>query len=299
MNRPLAGTFAGALFGALALAGGATTSASAAPAPDTAPPAPARHAGHALHAGHAAAKPDFAGTVALDNCSGSLVRTPDSKGGDKALVLSNGHCLEEGMPSAGEVITDKSSKRSFTLLDAKGGDAGTVTAEKMAYATMTDTDVSLYQLSTSYDDIKSKYGIKPLELDTGHPTKGHDITVVSGYWKETYGCSVDGFVPKLREADWTMKDSIRYTADCHTKGGTSGSPIIDNSSGKITGINNTLNESGEKCTMNNPCEVDDNGDVTVHKGIGYGQETYLLTKCIGSGNKVDLGLPDCKLPKPQ
>lgn len=296
MRKPLVGAFAGALFGAAALA--ATTATASAGTPhETGSAGQQQQQQH--EARHPAAEPDFAGTVKLDNCSGSLVRMPDSKADDPALVLSNGHCLSEGMPEAGQVIVDKASKRDFTLLDAKGGDKGTVSASRIAYATMTDTDVSLYQLDSSYSDIKSKNGISPLEIDAAHPKKDSKITVVSGYWKEKYGCSVDGFVPELREGDWTMKDSIRYTSECDTKGGTSGSPIVDNSSHKVVGINNTRNEDGEKCTMNNPCEVDKDGRTTVHKGIGYGQETYLFAECVGAGNKIDLDKQGCELPKPK
>ena len=46
---------------------------------------------------------NFAGTVALSNCSGSVVRMPDSEDNDPALVMTNGHCLETGFPGPGEV----------------------------------------------------------------------------------------------------------------------------------------------------------------------------------------------------
>lgn len=281
MKRPLVGTLAAALFGAVAVTGFATNASAAEPQP-----------------AKPAAAPDFAGTVALSNCSGSLVKMPDSKAGDPGLVLTNGHCREAGMPEPGQVVVDEDVKRSFTLLNASGGDAGTLTSTKISYATMTDTDISLYELDSTYEQIKADTGIDALEVDGAHPTKGNAITVVSGYWKETYSCSIDAFVPELREDGWSMKDSLRYTGECDTKGGTSGSPVIDDASGKVTGINNTRNENGEECTLNNPCEVDENGKVTVHEGTAYGQETYTLTKCVGAGNKVDLSLPDCKLPKP-
>ncbi len=41
---------------------------------------------------------NFAGTVSLSNCSGSVVRMPNSAASDPALVLTNGHCLESGFP---------------------------------------------------------------------------------------------------------------------------------------------------------------------------------------------------------
>ncbi|MCX4669559.1 serine protease [Streptomyces sp. NBC_01381] len=240
---------------------------------------------------------DFAGTVALSNCSGSVVRVPDSKPEDPALILSNGHCLESGFPAPGEVVVDQPSSRSFTLLDASGGDAGTVKASKVAYGTMTDTDVSLYELTSTYSDIESKYGIKALELNAARPEQGRKITVASGYWKKLYKCSIDGFAYQLKEGKWTWKDSVRYTPECQTIGGTSGSPVIDDETGKVVAVNNTGNEDGQECTDNNPCEVDENGKVTVRKGINYAQQTYTIVPCVAPGNKIDLSREGCELPK--
>ncbi|MFB7189799.1 serine protease [Streptomyces sp. NPDC056230] len=241
---------------------------------------------------------NFAGTVALSNCSGSVVRTPDSQPNDPALVLSNGHCMESGFPGPGEVVFDQPSTRSFTLLNAAGSGVGTLRASKIAYGTMTDTDISVYQLTRTYAQIESSYGIKALELNTAHPVQGTAITVVSGYWKRTYACNVDGFVYRLKEGSWTWKDSVRYTSACQTIGGTSGSPVIDNATGKVVAVNNTGNEDGQRCTDNNPCEVDESGNVTVRQGINYAQETYGIVPCIGAGNKFDLSRPGCALPKP-
>ncbi|PNE39986.1 S1 family peptidase [Streptomyces noursei] len=288
MYRPLVGTLATAVLGAAALVTAAA-------------PAGAAPVGAAAH--HKPKPPrtqavDFAGTVALDDCSGSIVKMPTSQLNDPALVMTNGHCLESGMPTAGQVIVDQPSSRSFTVLDKSAGDLGSIQATKVVYATMTDTDVTLYETGSTYAQIEQKYGIKPLELSTDHPAKGAGISVVSGYWKKTYTCSIDGFAPTLKEGDWTWKDSVRYTRECNVIGGTSGSPVIDNSTGKVTAINNTINENGERCTVNNPCEVDENGNVTVHNGIGYAEETYGIPKCFGTGNKLDLNAAGCTLPKP-
>ncbi|MFF4476079.1 serine protease [Streptomyces sp. NPDC021218] len=284
MNRSLVGALSALLLGGATLVGAGAapaTAASPAKAPAKAPKAVT-----------------FAGTVALSNCSGSVVRTPGSADTDPALVLSNGHCLESGFPGAGEVIVDKPSTRSFTLLTASGGSAGTVRASKVAYATMTDTDISLYQLTSTYAQIQSAYGIKALPLSDSHPTQGSAINVVSGYWKKIYSCNIDGFAYRLKEGDWTWKDSVRYTSACNTIGGTSGSPVVDPASGKVVAVNNTGNEDGGRCTLNNPCEVDENGAVTVRQGINYAQETYGITKCVTTGNKIDLNLAGCALPKP-
>lgn len=281
MNKPLVGALLSVLFLG---AGVAPAAASTATSPDR---TEAR-----------AAAVTFAGTVALSNCSGSVVRAPSSQPGDPALVLSNGHCLETGFPDPGEVVLNKSSTRSFTLLNAAGSGVGTLRASKIAYGTMTDTDVSLYQLTRTYAQIESSYGIKALELDTVRPAQGKAITVVSGYWKRTYSCAVDGFAYRLKEGVWTWKDSVRYTSACQTIGGTSGSPVIDNATGKVVAVNNTGNEDGQRCTDNNPCEVAEDGTVTVRKGINYAQQTYTLVPCIGAGNQIDLNRAGCALPKP-
>jgi Trypsin-like peptidase domain len=278
MKRHLPGALSAFLLAGAAIAGtGAASAAAASPAPKAS---------------------DFAGTVALSNCSGSVIRMPDSADDDPAFVMTNGHCLESGMPDAGQVIVDQPSSRTFSLLDGSGNSVGTLQATKVAYATMTDTDVTLYQLDSTYAQIQQDYGITALDLSPDHPAQGSAIDVVSGYWTAVYSCAIDGFAPQLKEADWTWKDSVRYTSDCKTIGGTSGSPVVDPATGKVVAVNNTLNEEGQQCTLNNPCEVDDSGQVTVHQGIGYAEETYGITKCVGAGNTIDLDLAGCDLPKP-
>ncbi|MGV9789500.1 trypsin-like serine peptidase [Streptomyces sp. NPDC003435] len=241
---------------------------------------------------------DFAGTVSLSNCSGSVVRLPNSADSDPALVLSNGHCLETGFPQPGQVITGQSSSRTFGLLNSAGTKVATLRANQVVYSTMTDTDVTLYRLTTSYAAIKSSYGINALPLSDTHPVAGSGIKVVSGYWKRIYSCNADGFVYRLKEGGWTWKDSLRYSAACNTIGGTSGSPVIDTATGKVVAVNNTGNEDGQSCTENNPCEVDQNGKVTVRQGINYAQETYQIPACFTTGNKLNLSASGCTLPKP-
>ncbi|WP_405442846.1 serine protease [Streptomyces avidinii] len=289
MKKPLVGALL-----SLLLLGAAATPAVAAPIAPVAPPAPTAPTAP----GAAAVAVTYAGTVALSNCSGSVVRAPSSQPGDLALVLSNGHCLESGFPAAGEVITDRPSTRSFSLLNAAGSKVGTLRASRIAYATMTDTDISIYRLTRTYAQIQSQYGITALTLDDVRPTQGSAIKVVSGYWKRTYSCSVDGLAYRLKEGDWTWKDSVRYTSACNTIGGTSGSPVIDTTTGKVVAVNNTGNEDGARCTVNNPCEVDQNGNVTVRQGINYAQQTYIAVPCIAPGNRIDLNRPGCTLPKP-
>ncbi|MFD4509691.1 trypsin-like peptidase domain-containing protein [Streptomyces sp. NPDC058457] len=246
----------------------------------------------------AAVTVNFAGTVSLSNCSGSVIRFPNSADSDPALVLTNGHCLETGFPEPGEVITGQSSSRTFGLLNSAGTRVATLRANQVVYSTMTDTDITIYRTTTTYAAIKSSYGISPLTVSATHPVAGTAIKVVSGYWKTIYSCNIDGFVYRLKEGDWTWKDSVRYTSACNTIGGTSGSPVIDTSTGQVVAVNNTGNEDGETCTVDNPCEVDENGNVTVRQGINYAEETYIIPACFTTGNVLSLSASGCTLPKP-
>lgn len=243
----------------------------------------------------------LASTIKLDNCSGSLVRYPTSQDSDKAMLLTNGHCYEGGFLSAGEVLVDKASSRSGELLDDAGSSVGTVQADKVLYATMTGNDVALYQLTDTYADIASSTGAKALTISDSKPADKSEISIPSSYWGKTYSCSINGFVGELREGDWTWHDSIRYAfpnPDCETIHGTSGSPIVDNTSLEVVGINNTGNDDGEECTENNPCEVNEDGTTTATQGQNYGQQTYWFTTCLGSDNVIDLSKDGCLLTKP-
>ncbi|GAA0683340.1 hypothetical protein GCM10010193_41540 [Kitasatospora atroaurantiaca] len=240
---------------------------------------------------------DLTATIALSNCSASLVRYPSSVDTDRALMLTNGHCLPT-MPTAGQVIQNASSSRTGTLLNGAGTSLGTVQADKVLYATMTGTDVALYQLTDTYASISTKYGTTALTISDTHPANGSSMFIPSSYWKQVWNCSVNGFVDTLREDQWTWHDSIRYSSGCNTTHGTSGSPIVDATTKRVVGINNTGNDDGAMCTLNNPCEVAADGTTTATKGQSYGEETYWFTTCLGAGRAIDLSVSGCLLTKP-
>ncbi|MCO1577459.1 serine protease [Crossiella sp. SN42] len=244
-----------------------------------------------------AATVDFTGAVNVNGCSGSVVRMPSSRDHDKALVLTNGHCLERGRPIPDEVLVDQPSHRLFDLLDGSGKVVAGVHAARALYATMTGTDIALYRLHDSYADL-ARQGVRPLTVSAKRPARGADIRVVSGSWKQIFSCKIDQFAYRVLETGYVTKDVVRYTPDCKTGPGTSGSPVVDAASGEIVAINNTSNREGEQCTANNPCEMDRDGRITVRKGIGYATQTHWLVDCFGPGNRFDLHRKGCLLPKP-
>lgn len=248
---------------------------------------------------------DFEGILALNNCSGSLVRYVDSAAGDKALVLTNGHCV--GLLGEREVITDRRDGRRFTVLGPAAERLGTVNATRLVYATMYRTDMALYELAQSYEEIEGAFGVRALTLATEQAAIGTPIEVISGYWKRGYSCSLERYVHELREGKWVFSDSLKYSdPGCEVVGGTSGSPVIAAATRDIIGVNNTGNESGRACQVNNPCEVDEDGSTQYQKGWSYGQQTVWIYGCrapvdsvewaVAASKGLDLSRKGCLLP---
>lgn len=241
---------------------------------------------------------DFEGIVKLSNCSGSLVMFHGQPWSAKAIVMTNGHCIQKpgGYLNQGEVWVNRPINRSMKIFD-KQMKLHPIEATKILYATMTNTDLAFYELTQTYTEIMSAYKIGPFLLDAFRPSIAQPIEIISGYWDRGYSCEIDNFIFQVKEGQWTWTDSIRYTAGCDTIGGTSGSPIIAKGEKRVVGVNNTSNEKGEECTLNNPCEVSENGTVVAQAGVRYGQQTYNVYTCLTVDFKIDLTRAGCDLPK--
>jgi hypothetical protein len=239
---------------------------------------------------------NFEGIVALNNCSGSLIALENSLPGDMAMVLTNGHCYEGGFLQPGQFLTGIQSTRAFALYDSKLNKVARLRASQIMYSSMTTTDITLYRLTMSYQDIAANYNIHPLILSSKHPVVGTPINVLSGYWERGFSCQIAGFVPTLHEGNWQWTDSVRYSQPgCEVIGGTSGSPVIQDGTNTLIAINNTVNENGQRCTVNNPCETDAQGNVSYAKGNGYAQQTYIIYTCLNANKEIDLSRPGCML----
>ena len=242
--------------------------------------------------------PDFTGIVRLSNCSGSVVRWEASRASDKAMMHTNAHCRKTY--AADEVEVNVPSVRTVTLLNPDGTDLANVSTTKVIYGTMAKTDVALYQLDLTYGDLKSKYDVTPLTIQSQRADRHERIVVISGYWRKAYRCHLNGFVYQIREGIYTWHDSLRYRkGGCNVIHGTSGSPVLKADTRVVVGIHNTTNDSGQECTLNNPCEVDRKGHITVDQGRHYGEETWWFTTCLSvDGRKLDIDRAGCLLRTP-
>lgn len=103
----------------------------------------------------------------------------------------------------------------------------------------------------------------------------------------------------VKEGGYSFNQSLRYSRPgCDVIGGTSGSPVIQTGTRTVIAVNNTVSESGERCTINNPCEIDAQGEVIHQKGMGYAQQISWFVGCMNANRQLDLAMPGCELAKP-
>jgi hypothetical protein len=240
----------------------------------------------------------FTGTARLPSCSGSVVRWPSALDTDRAVVLSNGHCVRSPFLGARDVLVDEKRWTRIELLGDTGDVALNVRAVRLQYASMYRTDIAVLELRETYADL-AEAGVTPLSLAAEGPSRGDEIRIPSGYWREQRACTTTGTAYRLHEREWDWWRSIRLPAPdgCRIRGGYSGSPIVSRETGLVVGIANTGYVGGRRC-VDSACEENQRGHVVMRRNMNYGQQTWWLTTCIGTDRRFDLSVAGCKLAEP-
>ncbi len=239
---------------------------------------------------------DYQGLIHLDQCSGALIRFEGSEPKDPALALTNGHCI--GL-SPGQVLRNQATELYVYPLDSKGksryfqGDDA-LQVKEILYATLGVTDIAILKLNATYQDLAK---LKFFTLAKEGANKGSSIDVLSSLYAEGFSCQVDHIAERLQEGEASFLYPMRYSQECKLFPGTSGSPLIDKRSGKIVGINATGNDGGERCTKQNPCEIESDGKTTFQRGFGYALQTALIYDCLNTKGEIDTNLSLCRLPE--
>lgn len=240
----------------------------------------------------------FTGTARLPGCSGSVVRWASALDDDPAVVLTNGHCVRRPFLGARDVLVDQEQYKKIELLDGRGSVAMTVRGAHLRYASMYRTDLAIYELRETYADLAAG-GVTPLALAARGPSRGDRIRIPSGYWVEQRACTTTGTAYRLHEREWDWWRSIRLPAldGCAIRGGYSGSPIIDRTTGEVVGVANTGYVGGRRC-IDSACEENRRGVVRMVRNMNYGQQTWWLNTCLGADRRFDLEARGCKLAEP-
>jgi len=241
----------------------------------------------------------FAGTARLPGCSGAVVRWPAALDTDRAVVLTNGHCVRQPFLGAREVLVDERRWTRVDLLDGRGRVALEARAVRLQYASMYRTDIALLTLRETYADLAGD-GVTPLSLATEGPARGDRIRIPSGYWTEQRACTTTGTAYRLHERDWDWWGSIRLPArdGCSIRGGYSGSPIVSQDTGLVVGVANTGYVGGRRC-IDSACEENRHGRVVMRRHMNYGQQTSWLLGCLDAGRTFDLHAAGCRLAAPR
>jgi hypothetical protein len=166
-----------------------------------------------------------------------------------------------------EVKKNLKSKRWIKLYRDNGAPLRAKTT-RLIFATMTGTDVAIYELALTYRELQAQ-GIFPLELDLEPPRIGESVSVISRRKMQSFNCHIEN-ITDTNEGGYLFSNSLRLSSDCQQTNGTSGSPIISQMTGLVVGIANSYNKDGKACTNHNPCEI--NFDTKVIKGARYGQQ---------------------------
>lgn len=246
-----------------------------------------------------AAAIDFEGIVKLSGCSGSLVTFKGAPKSNKGIVMTNGHCLPINAP--GQVVTNLALKpnTSVGLFDGNKK-LNKLPLTRVIYATMTDTDVTFYESSLTYAEIEKQFNTEAFVLNDELVRLGTNIEVVSGYWEISTICEAEAIAPILREDVFIWKNAIRYSSKCMTKGGYSGSPVVELNTRTVVGLHNTGNNGKLDCSENNPCEQDEAG-VLIFRELNrrYAQQVFQFYGCLNSKYEIDVKVQGCSAPKPK
>lgn len=275
----------------------------------------------------------FNGIAQFDrHCSASLIRFRQSQPNDKALLLTNAHCMRyhEEMVTpdlieavagvdrgeVGHYLVNYMVKPNWVydvvLKNYKTGQSYATKAEKVLYVTRTLTDMALIELDETYAFLQ-RQGIHSLVLSDKPAVKGEAIAVATGLLKKDrqFNCKVAEIVPILIADITYFRNAIRYSEGCDVFRGTSGSPVISIKTGEVIGINSLRNDITEKSCIQKP-HVGTDGKVTNPNALsvceynagkirlnpvqsGYATETHQLYSCLNKNRKLDLTLPTCKL----
>ncbi len=238
----------------------------------------------------------FEGTVDLSNCSGFVFKAPEMSEDRKALIMTNGHCLQTAFGSMilkpGEARANQNNARKISIVTERGTKLK-LSTKRLIYATMTGTDMAVYELGLSFRELAER-GIRPFVMTTA-PAEGMKVDVISGHKNNFNTCSIER-IGATREGGYSFTEALRFSSECTQGNGTSGSPVLMAGTREVVGIANSYNANGSACGNNNPCEITAAGEVEVFHEARYGQQSLGILACLSEDGFV--ASENCQLTKP-
>ena len=248
--------------------------------------------------GAAAADARFAGTARLPGCSGAVVRWPSALDSDPAVVITNGHCVRFPFLGARETLVDEKQWKRIELLDGGGDVATTVRGTRLAYAPC----IAPTSPSTS---CASRTPTSPRQASPRSPSPrravaGRQDQDPVRLLDRAAACTTTGTAYRLHERGWDWQRSIRLPAldGCGSAAATPARPSCparparsSASPTPATSVGAGASTRRARRTVAAACVMRSN--------MNYGQQTWLLTTCIGADRRFDLAVAGCRLPEPR
>ena len=228
--------------------------------------------------------------VTSRGCSGVVFEMPGMTENHKALILTNGHCMGFGSymgvyPNDGEFYINYLSSNSV-VIKKNGQDQGKrFPYQKVLFATMTVTDLAVIELESTYRQLRKEgytvYAIAQEEAQSGM------IIEFNSYNQKAHNvCEVEKIVPILKLGPWTWNNSIRMKTNpqCRYSYGQSGTAGIEQNSGLIYGLVQTMYDGDRPNSLGNPYEVHYKEDGSSESLTGaafqpYATPTNILYRC--------------------
>ncbi len=242
-------------------------------------------------------------SVPAADCSGSFFKMDGMTDDQMALVLTNGHCVGLGSfqgryPDNNELFIDYPSSSHVIARKDKSERGELFRYDRLLFATMTGVDLAVIELKVSYKDLMDR-GHSIYTLAKEVPKPGSTL-VFDSYNRDARSmCKVEKAIHQVKEGPWTWKHSLRLEASSHCSfvHGQSGTPGVDESSHLIYSLAQTVYEGQDPCTFDNPCEVSEDGHVSVGKvGQSYAVPVTALYNCFQKElKKFDFNLATCDL----
>ncbi len=239
-------------------------------------------------------------------CSASLFAFSGYNKESNALVITNGHCSgSSGFLETFEVVIDKEPSEDIKIYLYSSGDqptlVGYVAPKRLLYATMYQRDLAIYQLEETYAALES-VNVHPLTLSPSPELNiGQTYQLPSSYWENTYSCEAVSSVNYLYEDTWRWSNVTRLSPEnCLLKGGMSGAPLL-NEQNEIVALVNTGYTGGEPCSLNNPCEYEEQdvlqSEAKTYPDAGYSVSLSGLYSCLDENGDFNALIETCPLPK--
>ncbi len=225
-----------------------------------------------------------------------------------AYVLTAGHCA--ALSGKDDVLIDAAGNggAAFNYFTDTRDRQVSYRVKRVRWSSMKGTDLAVLELDATYGEL-IRAGLHPLELSAGPPAASEAITVVgvpaehvraSEVFLRSVECTQNGAVD-LRESVWTFRGF--YRNDCSDMfGGSSGSPVLSGSTGKVIGVLNTTTIGvtrfgpGFDCALNQPCEITAKGSRSI-PNTSYAAPVSALVGCFSEKGVFDLTRADCRLDR--